>query len=124
MASMVRGGEYVGDSWITDHVIKMRDYIAEIFQLGGKCFDTCLREKCRVDLQFNSNTKILDKLNQLAICYGIKSANGQQWEWLGKFFKDQLMLDGTMTRKKGKNDRIYIYSLDMTDWVWYHIKER
>lgn len=46
---------------------------------------------------------------------------GRKWDWLKSFLTDYLLLETQKEVKSGKVNRKYTYTIDMTDWIGYHV---
>lgn len=128
MRAMKNGGEMIGDEFITSNASAIKQLIIELFKIGGQNFEQCLQKKEIVTLRYDTSSPVDGILKDLAKYYNLAFPS-QKWKWLGIFLSSQLLLSGTgkeyeckATEGKSSGKKVYKFNIDMTDWVWYHIK--
>jgi hypothetical protein len=110
----------------SDIGIKMYECLSSIFTLGGYDLDGCIHNK-RNDIKLQYKDRGNDKLKNVLETMGNtinKRYSRQYWLWLDKLLSKFMLLkcEYVPARRIKSNNR-YSYSIDMTDWIWYEIKE-
>jgi len=101
--------------------------IQEMFKIGTCNLDKCIEDRSNsIVLKYvpSSNVDMKKCMMLLGGKYYGKYPSNKIWDWTFNFIVKHLLMKCTYT-KSGINTKnaIYTYEIDMTDWIYYHIKK-
>jgi len=128
MIHMKRRTRDTPDTEMKHKYIDMYTDVRRLFMSGGVDINKCIENKSKsIVLKYVSSSSINeledDVLIRLAAYYGISLDLHHKWGWIHAFLVHDMFMKCDRKMKNTNNIRTYTYTIDLTDWLWYHIKE-
>lgn len=109
-----------------EHNIGQKLYadLNDVFTIGGQDLNECIKSR-KSDIVLRFTTLDSSKLKPLLVSLGSytgKVPNNRIWEWMHNYISQHLLMKCDKDVGKSSGNRIYIYEIDLTDWIYYHIR--